>query len=83
MLCLLAVAALVGLLVGIEFGGAPTTGEVLTPFIVGGSGRGACIRAQLDPTDCQDMADCAELVDQMEAWPEDPELVDETEMRGR
>ena len=29
------------------------------------------------------MADCAELVDQIEAWPEDPELVDETEMRGR
>jgi hypothetical protein len=29
------------------------------------------------------MDDWPELVDQMEAWPEEPELVEETEMRGR
>jgi hypothetical protein len=30
-----------------------------------------------------DKAECPEPVDQIEAWPEDPEAVDETEIRGR
>lgn len=34
------------------------------------------------PPDCHDMAVWAELLDQMEAWPEDPELVDETDILG-
>lgn len=36
-----------------------------------------------DEADAQDMDDRAELTDHTEAWPEDPELVEETEMRGR
>jgi hypothetical protein len=36
-----------------------------------------------DEPDAHDMDDRAELTDQREAWPEDPELVEETEIRGR
>jgi hypothetical protein len=48
----------------------------------GGIGSGACDRLQVE-VDCHDIADCPELVDQIDAWPEDPELVEETEIRGR
>lgn len=36
-----------------------------------------------DEADAQDMDERAELTDHREAWPEEPELVEETEMRGR
>jgi hypothetical protein len=36
-----------------------------------------------DEADAHDMDDRAELTDHREAWPEDPELVEETEIRGR
>lgn len=65
---------------------AVPTGALIgpSPFIEleGGIGSGACDRLQVD-ADCQDIEDCPELVDQMEACPEEPELVDETEIRGR
>lgn len=65
---------------------AVPTGALIgpSPFIEleGGIGSGACDRLQVD-ADCQDIEDCPELVDQMEACPEEPELVDDTEIRGR
>jgi hypothetical protein len=51
--------------------------------IVGGMGRGACILEQLDPFEAHDIEDCAEALDQIEAVPEEPELVEDTEIRGR
>lgn len=33
--------------------------------------------------DCQDMDERAEFTDQSEAWPEEPELVDETDILAR
>lgn len=65
---------------------AVPTGALMgpSPFkeLEGGIGSGACDRLQVE-ADCQDIEDCPELVDQMEACPEEPELVEETEMRGR
>jgi hypothetical protein len=51
------------------------------PLAFGGIGSGAWV-LEVEPV-CQDMLDWAEWVDQMEAWPEEPELTEETEMRGR
>lgn len=48
----------------------------------GGRGRGAWDRGTVE-LEAQDTEDCPELVDQMDAWPDEPELVDETEIRGR
>jgi hypothetical protein len=51
--------------------------------ICGGMGRGACERGQLELADAQDIAECDDMLEKTEACPEDPELVDETEKRGR
>lgn len=58
-------------------------GALVAEVICGGIGRGACIRAQLEPVEAQDTADWADKLENMDAWPEEPELVDETDMRGR
>jgi hypothetical protein len=47
----------------------------------GGIGSGACDRLLV--AECQDMEDRPELTDHREAWPEDPELVDETDILVR
>jgi hypothetical protein len=37
----------------------------------------------LDADEPQETAECDDMLENTEAWPDDPELVDETEMRGR
>lgn len=41
------------------------------------------MRGQLDPAEAQDMLEAAVCDDQMEACPEEAELVDETDIRAR
>jgi len=53
-----------------------------TPALGGGIGRGAIDLPPVVP-ECQEKEDCAELVDHMEAWPDEPELTEEMDMRGR
>lgn len=49
---------------------------------VGGMGKGAIDRPPVVP-ECHEKDDCAELVDQMDAWPEEPELTEEMDILGR
>lgn len=59
----------------------PEPPRLVVEVVEGGIGSGACDRHV--EVDCHDMEDWAELVDQMEAWPEEPELVDDTDILGR
>jgi len=49
---------------------------------VGGMGKGAIDRPPVVP-ECHEKDDWAELVDQMDAWPEEPELTEEMDILGR
>lgn len=44
-------------------------------------GKGAMDRAEA--ADWYEKVDCAELVDHIDAWPDDPELTEEIEILGR
>ena len=57
------------------------TGAPLADDMGGGIGSGACDRLLV--AEFQDMEERPELTDHREAWPEDPELVDETDILVR
>lgn len=59
------------------------TGAPVGELSCGGSGRGACMRAQLEPAEVQDMPDCEDMLEKTDAWPDEPELVEDTEILGR
>lgn len=57
------------------------TGAPLAVDMGGGIGSGAWHR--LLAVECHDIDDRAELTDHSDAWPEEPELVEETDILAR